>query len=48
MAANGLKVQIAVSVQLQKALYDPSRGIRVLSSEKIGHFQFFFFYLYNF
>ncbi len=38
MALNGLKVQIAVSMQLQRALHDPSRGIRVLSSETIGHF----------
>ncbi len=42
MAANGLKVQIAVSVQLQKALYDPFRGIHVLSSEKISRFLMFF------
>ena len=35
---NGLKVQIAVSVQLQRALHDPRRGIRVLSRETIGHF----------
>ncbi len=33
MAANGLKVQIAVLMQLQRALHNPSRGIRVLSSE---------------
>uniref|UniRef100_A0A8C1ICD0 Pdgfa associated protein 1b n=1 Tax=Cyprinus carpio TaxID=7962 RepID=A0A8C1ICD0_CYPCA len=30
-----VEVQIAVSVQLQRALYDPSRGIKVLSSETI-------------
>ncbi len=35
---NGFKVQIAVSMQLQKALHDPSQGIRVLSNEMIGHF----------
>ncbi len=35
---NELKVQIAFSVQLQRALHDPSWGIKVLSSEKIGHF----------
>ncbi len=34
----GLKVQIAVSMQLQRALHDPSWGIRVLSSETIAHF----------
>ncbi len=39
MGANVLKVQIAVSMQLQRALHDPSRGIRVLSSETICHFQ---------
>ncbi len=35
MVANGLKVQIAVSMQLQRDLQDPipSRGISVLSSE---------------
>ncbi len=38
MVTNGLKAQNAVSVQLQKALHDPSRGIRVLSREMIGHF----------
>ncbi len=37
MGANGLKVQMAVS-ELQRALHDPSRGIRVLSSEMISHF----------
>ncbi len=31
MEADGLKVQTA-------ALHDPSRGIKVLSSETIGHF----------
>ncbi len=35
---NGLKVQIAVSMQLQRALHNPIFGIRVLSSEMIGHF----------
>ncbi len=39
MGANGLKVQTAVSKQLQKALHDPSRRIRVLSSEMICHFK---------
>ncbi len=34
MVANGLKVQIAV----QRALHNPSQGIRVLASETIGHF----------
>jgi len=38
MGYNGLKVQNSVSVQLQRALHDPSQGIRVLSSETIGHF----------
>ncbi len=38
MGANVLKVQIEVSMQLQRALHDPSRGIRVLSNEMIGHF----------
>ncbi len=38
MGANGLKVQIAVSMQLQRALHEPSRGITVLSSESIGNF----------
>ncbi|ROL42886.1 hypothetical protein DPX16_10942 [Anabarilius grahami] len=33
-----LKVKITVSVQLQRALNDTGRGIRVLSSEMIGHF----------
>ncbi len=37
MAANGLKVQILVSMQLQMALHDPSRGIRELSSKMIGY-----------
>ncbi len=37
MGANGLKDQIAVSMLLQRALHDPSRGVRVLSSEKICH-----------
>ncbi len=36
MGANGLKVQIAVS--MQRALHDPSRGIRLFSSETICHF----------
>ncbi len=38
MGINVLKVQIAVSMQLQMALHDPSRGIRFLSSETIFHF----------
>ncbi len=38
MVASGLKVQTALSMQLQRALHDPSHGIRVLSSETIGHF----------
>ncbi len=38
MGANRWKVQIAVSMQLQRALCDPNRGIRVLSSETICHF----------
>ncbi len=37
MGTNVLTVQIAVSIQLQRALHDPSRGISVLSSETIGH-----------
>ncbi len=36
MVANRLKVQIAVSMQLQKALHDPSRGISALPSETIS------------
>ncbi len=39
MPANGLKVQIAVSVQLQKAPHNPSWGIRVLSSKTTSHFK---------
>ncbi len=35
---SGFKVQIAVSTQLQKALHNPSQGIRDLSSETIGNF----------
>ncbi len=38
MGPNGLKVQIAVSIQFQRALHDPSQGIKVLCSETIGHF----------
>ncbi len=34
---NGLKVKITVSVQLQRAINDTRRWIRVLSSETIGH-----------
>ncbi len=41
MVANDFKVKNAVSVQLQRALHDPSRGIRVLYSETI------FFYIYT-
>ncbi len=37
MGANGLKVQTAVSMLLQRALHDPSREVRVLSSEKFSH-----------
>ncbi len=37
MEINGLKVQIAGSMQLQRALHEPSRGLKVLSSEAIGH-----------
>ncbi len=37
MGMNGLKVQTAVLVQLQRALQDPSRGIRDISRETIGH-----------
>ncbi len=36
--ANGLKVQIADLMQLQRTLHDPSQGIRVLYSRKICHF----------
>ncbi len=36
MGIKGLKVQIAVLVQLQRALHDPSRGIRVLSSQTMS------------
>jgi len=36
MASKRLKVKITVSVQLQRALNDTRRGIRVLSSEMIG------------
>ncbi len=39
MVANELKFQIAVSMQLQRALNDPSREIRILSSKPFGHFQ---------
>ncbi len=38
IVANGLKVQIAVSMQLQGALHDPIRGIRVISSKSICNF----------
>ncbi len=34
-----LKGQIAVLMQLQIALHDPSQGIRVLSGKNNGHFQ---------
>ncbi len=34
---NGLKVQIAVLMQFQRALHNPSWGIRVLSSKTLGH-----------
>ncbi|ROJ25458.1 Leucine-rich repeat and fibronectin type III domain-containing protein 1 [Anabarilius grahami] len=34
-----LKVKMTVSVELQRALNDPRRGIRVLSSKTIGHFR---------
>jgi len=37
-ATNGLKVQIVVSVQLQRALQDPRWGISVLSRETNCHF----------
>ncbi len=36
MVASGLKIKNAVSMKLQRALHDPSRGIRVLSSKTIG------------
>ncbi len=36
MVANGLKVQILVSLQLQRALCDPSQGVRALSSKKMS------------
>ncbi len=39
MVASGLKIKNAVSMKLQRALHDPSRGIRVLSSKTIGHFK---------
>ncbi len=38
MVLNGLKVKNAVSMQLQRALHDPSRGIRVISNGTIGYF----------
>ncbi len=38
MGASGLKVQISVSLQHQRALHDPSQGIRIASSKTIGHF----------
>ncbi len=41
MGISGLKVQIRVSMQIQRALYDSSQGIRGLSSET-----FFFIYIY--
>ncbi len=41
MVLNGFKVQIAVSMQLERALNNPSQGISVLYSETIGHFLIF-------
>ncbi len=39
MGANGLKVKLQVQLQFWNwALNDPSRGIRLFSSETIGHF----------
>ncbi len=38
MGINGLKAQTAVSILLQRVLNNPNRGIRVLSSETLGHF----------
>ncbi len=38
MGTNGLKVQIAVSMRFQRALHNPSQGIRVLSSKTMVHF----------
>ncbi|ROL50352.1 CREB-binding protein [Anabarilius grahami] len=39
MEPKRLKVKMLVSVQLQRALNDTRRGIRVLSRETIGHFR---------
>ncbi len=38
MGTKRLKVQIAVSMQLQMALHDPTQGIRVLCNKMISHF----------
>ncbi len=42
-----MKVQIAVSMQLQRALHDASRGIRVLSSEKKSLIIHIYIYIYT-
>ncbi len=36
--AQRIKVKNAVSVHLQRALKDPSRGIKIISGEMIGYF----------
>ncbi len=38
MVPNGLNFQIAVSMQLQRTLHDPSQGLRVLYSKTNSHF----------
>ncbi len=38
------RLKNAVSMKLQRALHDPSRGIRVLSSKTIGHFKKYIYY----
>ncbi len=46
MEINRLKVQIVVSIQLQRTLHDPSQGINVLSSELISNF-LIYMYIYT-
>ncbi len=47
MGANGLKVQIVVSMQLQRALHNPSWGIRVLCSKTISYFLIYTYIHFN-
>ncbi len=37
MVLNDLNFQIAVSMQFQRGLNDPSQGIRVLTNKTIAH-----------